>query len=335
MSYLMPTYSASEPALTQRPASTALLVIDSEDRFPDYTASRAIPRTVPVGLNTPYNFTITRNQSILNGFLTRLAVTEINFPWAVPNINLKTRSILYSYQPNGAPDVSGTITLATGFYTPSQLAASFQAAVIAQAGAAAFTMAYGDDNTSNGSEPSFSYNAGGPGETPNTIAFFPMPNNTAAYPYPSQTKQLFDLLGFNTTFNSELAPFAITNRYTFCQAIRYVDIVCPQLTYNQALKDTMSQNVARDSLCRIYLGDANIPGNVDLASTAFCPPGCQPFTIYRNFATPKQIQWLGNQPVPGKLEFQVYDDTGALLTESIGLDGLVMDWSMTLLVTEN
>jgi hypothetical protein len=310
-------------------------VIDSEDRFPDYTTSRAVPRTFAALGNTPYNFSITRNQSILNGFLSRVAVTEINFPWAIPNINVKTRSILYSYQPFNQPVTTGTINLSIGFYTPTQLAAAFQAAVIAQAGAVAFTMAYGDDNTNFGSEPSFSYNAGGGGETPNTIAFFPLPTNTAAYPYPDQTKQLFDVLGFNTTFNSELAPFAQTNRYTYCQAIRYVDIVCPQLTYNQALKDTMSQNVARDSLCRVYLGDANIPGNVDLASDAFCPPGCQPFTIYRNFSNPKQIQWLGNQPVPGKLDFQVYDDTGALLSESIGTDGLALDWSMTLLVTEN
>jgi len=328
----MPTYSASEPALTQRPASTALLVIDSEDRFPDYVTSRAIPRTFPVAGNTPYNFSITRNQSILNGFLTRLAVTEINFPWAIPNINVKTQSIQWSAQVGAAPLTTGIITLAVGFYTPFQLAAAFQAAVRTATSIATFTMQYGNSVTASGSDPSFAYGTGAAGTD---IAFAPLPNNSAAYPFPPQTKQLFDLLGFNTTYNSNLAEFAITNRYTFCQAIRYIDICCPTLTYNQSLKDTMSQNIARDSLCRIYLGDANIPGNADLATAAFCPPGCQPFTIYRNFASPKQIQWLGNQPVPGKLEFQVYDDTGALLSESIGLDGLALDWSMTLLVTEN
>jgi hypothetical protein len=162
-----------------------------------------------------------------------------------------------------------------------------------------------------------------------------MPYNTTAYPYGENTKQLFDVLGFSSAGNSILAEFALTNRFTLCQSFRFVDVVCPQLTYNQALKDTMSQNIARDSLCRIYLGDALIPGALDCSTPDFCPPGCAPFTIYRNFANPKQIQWLGNQPVPGKLEFQVYDDAGDLLSNAIGTDGEYLDWSMTLLVSEN
>jgi hypothetical protein len=192
-------------------------------------------------------------------------------------------------------------------------------------------MTYGSSIVSLGNFPSFSYATG---DINTDIAFSPLPYNTSAYPYPSTTKQLFDLLGFGY-INEIPAPFAFPNKLTFCQAFRYVDIVCPQLTYNQALKDTMSQNVARDSLCRIYLGDANLPGNVDCSTAQFCPPGCAPFTIYRNFTSPKQIQWLGNQPIPGKLEFQVYDDTGALLSEIVGTDGEYLDWSMSLLVSEN
>ena len=64
-------------------------------------------------------------------------------------------------------------------------------------------------------------------------------------------------------------------------------------------------------------------------------------TIYRNFTTPKQIQWIPNQPIPGYLRFQVYDDAGALLSESTGLSYDLdsqygnLDWSMTLQVSEN
>lgn len=328
----MPHYKASDPAITQRPTSTALLAIDSEDRFADYTVSRAVPRTAFNVLNaTPYNFTITRDQSLLNGFLTRLAVTEINLPWAIPNINVKTNRIQWLVDASGV-ESSGTIILSTGFYTPSQLAATLQAAVIARTGILDFVMNYGATVTSLGNTPSFSYSTG---SLSTDIAFFPLPYNTATYPYGPNTKQLFDLLGFATDNNTIPAPFSLTNRFTYCQCFRYVDIVCPQLTYNQALKDTMSQPIARDSLCRVYLGDANLVGNVDPSTSAFCPPGCAPFTIYRNFATPKQIQWLGNQPVPGKLEFQVYDDAGDLLSNSIGSDGEYLDWSMTLLVSEN
>ena len=333
MSYLMPVYKASDPAITQRPTSTALLAIDSEDRFADYTVSRAVNRAAFNVLNaTPYNFTISKAESLLNGFLTRLAVTEINMPWAIPNINVKTNKIQWSAQVGPAPVTTGVITLSMGFYTPSQLAATLQTAIRAATGIATFILQYGNTLVAQGNTPSFAYTTGTPGTD---IAFSPMPANTAAYPYGANTKQLFDVLGFSIPGNSILAPFAITNRYTFCQAVRYVDIVCLQLTYNQALKDTMSQSIARDSLCRIYLGDAGIPGNVDPSAPGFCPPGCAPFTIYRNFASPKQIQWLGNQPVPGKLAIEVYDDAGDLLSASIGADGEYLDWSMTLLVSEN
>lgn len=333
MSYLMPVYKSRDPAITQRPPSTSLLAIDSEDRFTDYSGARAVSRVGYNVLNaTPYNFTISKAESLLNGFLTRLAVTEINMPWAIPNINIKTNTIQWSAQVGSAPVTTGVITLYTGFYTPSQLAAAFQTAVRFATGINTFTITYGNTLSAQGNTPSFAYRTGTPGTD---IAFAPMPYNTTVYPYNSNTKQLFDLLGFINASNSILAEFAIQNRFTFCQSFRYVDVVANVLTYNQSLKDTMSQAIARDSLCRIYLGDANLPGNVDPSAPGFCPPGCAPFTIYRNFATPKQIQWLGNQPVPGKLEFQVYDDTGDLLSNAIGADGEYLDWSMTLLVSEN
>jgi hypothetical protein len=291
-----------------------------------------VNRTIPGALNaTPYNFTIVRNESILNGFATRIGVTEVCMPWAIPNINYKTRDILWSAQVGPAPATTGSIRLNVGFYTPTQLAAAFQAAVRVATGIATFTMTYGNPLTNQGNLPSFSYATGTAGTD---IAFQPLPANSIGYPYSDQTKQLFDLLGF-ANVNTILAEFAIVNRFTLCQAVRYVDIVCPQLTYNQALKDTMSQVIARDSLCRIYLGDGNLAANSDPSTAPFCPPGCAPFVIYRNFSLPKQIQWMGNQPVPGKLSFQVFDDTGSLLSELVGSDGEYLDWSMTLQVSEN
>ena len=73
------------------------------------------------------------------------------------------------------------------------------------------------------------------------------PAATYAYDY-ARSKQLFDVLGFSTEntgyyLNGMGGP-------TLCQSIRYIDIVCSQLTNNQALKDTMSQEIARDVLCR-------------------------------------------------------------------------------------
>jgi hypothetical protein len=100
-------------------------------------------------------------------------------------------------------------------------------------------------------------------------------------------------------------------------------------------------------LCRIYVGGApsvqsTVP-STDVAGAGmpvtFSPPGCAPTTIYRNFTEAKQIQWIPNQNIPGYLQFTVYDDTGALLDESLvtgvpGEIGTYSDWSMTMLVSE-
>jgi hypothetical protein len=330
----LPDTNARSPAITVRPASTALLTIDSEDRYQDYLDARENP-------TSPYNFTIRKNENLMAGFFTRLAVTEVNFPWTIPNINQKTNKILVSYDINGTFTALTTIVIPVGFYTPAQLAAQMQIKVRAlDAGLASFVMAYGQDISLSvgisGEEPSFSYRTD---ISVNTISFDPLPYNTTAYPYNSQTKQLFDLLGFEDA-NSIQATNGI-GAYTYCQAIRYVDIVCNVLTSVSALKDNTSQPVVRDMLCRVYLGDGGGTGQSTTkpSDAAFCPPGCMPLTIYRNFTNPKQIQWLPNQNIPGTLQFQVYDDAGDLLANSLADPAVAYsqatNFSFTLLVSEN
>jgi hypothetical protein len=337
----LPDVNARQVAQTIRPPSTSLLTIDSEDRFTDYLQARGDPSGNFTSNASPYDFSIQKSESLMNGFLTRCGITEVCFPWAIPNINVKTNKMLYYYSIAGGGAVAELIDLDNAFLRPHEIAAGIQA--IVEQDVAGFTMVYAADGLGN---PSFSYATN---DASNTIAFVPMPYSTANYPFPPQTKQLFDLLGF-TNANSAFATSGAGN-YTFCQAIRYIDIVCNQLTNNQALKDQTSQTVARDMLCRLYLGDGGGTGQSTVSasndnstqalSPEFCPPGCAPMTIYRNFTTPKQIQWIPNQPIPGYLRFQVYDDAGALLSESTGLSYNLqsqygnLDWSMTLQVSEN
>ena len=329
-SVLAPIYSARDTAVTQRPTSTAILAIDSEDRFRDYDDARSI---LPGLRNrSPYSFSITKNQSLMNGFFTRLAVTEVVFPWSIPNINGQTSLVNVEYD-IGAGPVDDILDLPNGFYTPSQIAAEIQRQVrLLDAGLAAFTMTYGVDTTgaTPTQRPIFEYKTNVVGVE---IAFSPLAPTTTAHPL---RKQLFDILGF--TDANEVLDTAEQGTNTYCQATRYIDIVCTQLTANQALKDTMSQVVARDVLCRVYVGDAQgVQSTVLPSSSTFCPPGCMPTTIYRDFSQPKQIQWIPNQPVPGYLQFDVYDDAGELLSGMAGVGevGNGSNWSMTMLVTEN
>jgi hypothetical protein len=330
----LPDVNARQVTQTIRPSSTALLTIDSEDRYKNYAEAAANP-------TSPYNFAITKSESLMPGFMTRIGVSEITFPWTIPNINQKTCQIQVAYSLAGSPIALGTITLPQGFYTPSALAAAMQTAVRAlNAGLATFTMTYGNQLTSQVNVPIFYYDATTSNEA--TISFLPMSANSAAYPYSSQTKQLYDLLGF-TARNSDLLLNGYGN-FTYCQPIRYIDIVCNQLTNSQAQKDQTSQTVARDMLCRLYVGSASgVQSTIVASDPTFSPPGCTPTTLYRNYTTPKQIQWIPNQNIPGYLQFSVYDDAGDLLDNSIlsassdptDLASQFMDWSMTLLVSEN
>ena len=339
----LPDTNARSASITMRPSSTALLTIDSEDRYKNYIQARAAP-------TSPYNFIIQKPENLMAGFFTRLAVTEVNFPWTIPNINVKTASMLYTVDISGGTPstISGTLSLPFGFYTPSALAKEIQTFMrfYDTSGAlAGFEIQY---SGTTGYDPAFIYATNNPNVR---ISFFPMPINTTQYPFSGLSKQLFDLLGFSK-LNQTPTAGPTNGGYTLCQAIRYVDIVCNQLTSVATVKDQTSQPVVRDMLCRIYLGDgggtgqsttpANAVDYVDGSGTitnAFCPPGCAPFTIYRNFTFPKQIQWIPNQNIPGFLQFQVYDDAGDLLDTSIIFTpetaNLNTNWSMSILVTEN
>jgi len=319
--------------MTERSPAYAILAIDSEDRFRTYEEQRA--STVGSYNDSPYNFQITKNESMMNGFFTRLALTEICFPWAVGNINTKTSSVLFNYSIGGVAQPQVTLSLPYGFYKPSEIATALQAAIraIDVPNLGAFVVNYGASNI-----PRFVFLRGNPAIT---FSFSPLPSNSVVYPFPNTSKQLFDLLGLDTFRAGTLIGGAITGGFTLCQAFRYIDIVCNQLTYNQALKDTMSQTVARDTLCRLYVGDGPFTGTSTLSplDPDFCPPGCAPFVIYRQFTNPKFIRWLPNQPVQGNLQFQVFDDAGDQfgdLGPSVANPRLFeANWSMTLLVSED
>lgn len=312
-------------AITIRPSSTALFTIDSGDRYKSQNAARGgSPLTALLPLTSPYDFTISKNQSLLNGFFTRIALTEVVFPYYIPNVNLRTQDLFYDSSVSGA---NRQITIGQGFYTPSQLAAAVQAALIAD-GAVGVSVVYLDGQ--------FKVDAG----VGNTIAFEPGVNKPTL---PSiNTFQLFDMMGFSG-YNSQPARTQ-TSRYTRARYTEYLDIVCSQLTYNQDLKDGSSDPQNRDVIARVYLECENdqplgifttlAAGNETTAPNSV--PGTYPFTIYRKFPHPKQIQWNDAQPI-GNLQFQVYDSHGDLLANltSQGVQSQFPDWRMTLLVSEN
>lgn len=339
--------SIRDAGVTIRPSSTAVLTIDSEDRFANYVEKRTALDDPKAYNYSPYDFALIKNGVLVNGYMTRLAVSEVVFPWVIPNISATTQTIKYTYRIGAGPFLSDFLTLNIGFYTPHQLAAAITAQVAADVPALGLVMSYGAPISpgTTGGVPAFSYTL----TAGNEIAFDPLVNGDVVGPgsqpwtFPSTTKQLFDLLGFTDT--NTLPDSLGAGQATFAQGTRYVDIVCPLLTANQGLPDATSQAISDSALCRLYLGDITTSNVANEADALFAPPGTEPTIIYRQFATPKQIAWNAIQPIQGRLRFQVLDDNGQVLTQMFSppwADPLLSpsyvssaDWSMTLLLSEN
>lgn len=301
-------------AQTVRPSATALFSVNSADRFRDYAEERSNLTS------TPYDFVIRKNENLLSGFFSRIAVSEIVFPFSIPNISTSTTQINFTY---GATTV--LLTVDAGFYTPNTFASYFQTLLRNTSGILDLTFDYG-----LGRQPVFTYETGAVG-TP--IGFSPVVQS-ATFPYGSDRIQLFDMLGFKVGLNDVPTASQFSGESTFFQKVVYFDIVSSLLTGNQALKDATSAPIDRNVLCRVYLEDG-VNQHLDADDPNFAPNGTQPFIIYRQFSTPKQIAWDGRQPI-SQLNFQVYDQDGYLLSSvPAGLIGTDTNWQMSLLVSEN
>ena len=347
----MTEYLPTEKGVPIRMPSTALFPISSADRFPDIATQRT-----QLG-DSPYDFLITRSASLLNGFFTRIAVSEINFPWNFPNINgyLNTNRLFF--------DVSGTgaNTLNVVNHEVS-LTAGDQAGVFATCGELAFILEAVLDSDPTIGSPGVDWTVGfevpdNPISAPGFFidasgAVFKVRPDASVNP---RQRQLFDMMGLRSysvpgesspqVFNCEIYnKIHRSSRFPSMLPRKYIDIVSENLTYNQDLKDSSSAPVYRDTMCRLYLTpepgimpyswgwyDNSQTGASDISGTELWNWGARPFSIQRQFVVPKQIKWSAQQPI-GQIRVQVYDDSSTLLPAQPEISD--DDWYMTLQVSE-
>jgi len=269
--------------------ATANLMIDSEDRDENRYPS-------------PFDFFISKPESLLNGFFNRIGTTEVVLTWNEPNIPIESPfSILVG-------STVTTIQVPAGFYTVEALLKY----IVAELNAAAI-----------GTTFSISNPYGAPVSLTGTNAFSVVQ---------TELSEALSLEPGVADINQLVNTPDLRN-------YRYIDFVSSQLTYNQDLKDASTATAVRDVLCRWYFSWDN-PTLVDGYGYPILQ-GYQPFSQRRLFSPPKQIRWDSIQPV-GQLSFQVYTPTGQLvqsaaLTQPSGADVkyLPSDWLMTLQVSEN
>jgi hypothetical protein len=302
--------------------STANLLIDSVDRY-GYGSD-----------STSGSFTIQKNQSILNGFFSRIAPTEVTLNWAVPNVydisgTNPTQGGLY-FPANVRVDISGSsitnVKIPVGLYTigdaldtivrqlnAASLGATFSITRVGNAVNLVSTVGYrfplGTTANKNGLVTNLGFNLGGGYVTTKTI----YSNQPAISEEPGS--------GGGFTIDG-------TESYTSLVEYQYLDFVSNQLTYNQELKDSSTNQSTRDILFRWYLTQQ--PSTYPDQYGFPIYPTYAPFYERRPIAFPKQIKWSNNQPI-GQLQFEVYGQSGQ---NSILLNTLGYDWGMTLLVSE-
>jgi hypothetical protein len=276
----MTDFIPSESGTPIRYPSTANLMIDSTDR--------------PAVNTSPWDFQLTKKQSILNGFFTRVGTTEVVLNWVEPNIVTGDNDTFTVVKTAGA--VSYTVTVPEGTYTVAQLLDTLVTLL----------------------------NAAGTGITWSItgVAGNCGLSGTAAFTIPATTlSDQLNITDATSSTKSFITPSPDIRRYPF------IDFVSSQLTYNQALKDSSTSPGQPQVLCRWYMAWDEQP-LIDAYGFPILM-GYTPFCARRTFNPPKQIRWSPNQPI-GNLAFQVYDNLGLILSNQ----GQLSNWLMTLQVSE-
>lgn len=242
-----------------RQPSTANLLVDSNTR------------AVSSGILNWANFSIQQPNALMNGYFTRIGVTEVVLNWEEPNIVTGFNDTFTVIKASGP--TTYTVTLPQGIYTVAQALDKIVSLL----------------------------NAAGTSLTWSITGVGPSCGLTSTGTYTITATNLSSQLGFSLTdVTASLAKLLVSApdlRYAYA-----LDFVCDDLTYNQALKDT-STGKARTVLCRWYMSWDN-PVSLDAYGFPIYM-GYTPFTCRRLFSPPKQIRWMPNMPI-GNLNFQVY-----------------------------
>jgi hypothetical protein len=98
-----------------RNPSTALLGISSIDRYnlPLGEPSELVAsQNNPVQANTlssPFNFSISTQQNLLDGYFTRLALNEIQFRWTLPTLTSRNNKLYIVWSPSGRQAITNAV----------------------------------------------------------------------------------------------------------------------------------------------------------------------------------------------------------------------------------
>ena len=240
-------------------------------------------------------FTLQKPQALLDSFAKKLMVSEVRFPWYIPNVTPLNNTFTVSSKKGLVLDALELVVVPSGFYSPLALTTTINAIIATRGYDSPPILSY--DVLTN----RYTWNAGTvPSVEPFAIWFFNY-TTTATPPTEQQyntTASLMHTLGFDydqvsgTQVNSNIQGQPTQTLYT-----SYVDIASTRLTRFQKVRDGDTANNSQASLiCRLYLADEASNPLVNLIGLQGVTPngagiGNFPFLIHRQFKNAKAICW--------------------------------------------
>lgn len=327
----MATGAPTETGTPIRYPSAALLCVDSED------TKRFNAQGFRIDTNVPSEIYVNQQRPLMFGYMTRVALTEVQFQWNTPNINPRNSTLtlsLYdvlSASPYTATYV-GTIRIDLCptpsefpgfFYTLAELCNEIQLQLndlYATVFGKSYEWTVSASETTCSATIDVSY-SGAPGAS--IAAFKIMPANVyyqdgvggivlpaGTTVYEKVQDDLTTPLGFQAV-ESQTYYTSLKSGYSPMQYTPYVDIVSNILTKNQNVHDDdSSKSGTPNLLARLYLSNENIVNRtIDIAVGSDNAIGCRPFVFRREFKYPKQIAWNTTENID-VIDLQVLDYLG-------------------------
>ena len=276
------------------------------------------------GVGTYNDFAVQNpGQNLVQGQIKDVAVSEICFPYDLPNIMPGyNRFNLF----NGGGPIQANpplnITITPGFYTGTELAAAINARIIAQ-GAANPTgvllpadlpsVTYSQTNNQftwvDATNPAYSQ------DWEIEIIFNPPYDGTTLNYVPASTKNILSIMGYvdpyvqipgfgYSTQVGDGVPAMGAAPLVFTQ---FIDIVSNKLARYQHMRDGSSATNYRktDLVARVYVAN-------DTSTFAADPQGTRPFVIHRQYKNQRVFDWTTDGSVDA-IDIRLYDDYGQVL----------------------
>jgi hypothetical protein len=335
------SYDRLNKGVDIRNPSTSNFLISSTDRAPYIGVYSTGAYVGALAVSNPCNFTVSKVNSLFNGFFTRAAVAEVDLWWNVFNISPNPNNADFNGNQAGTYYGTDTFTVTTGgvtkdfvmpsgFYTVEQCLDTM-VLLLNQPSPDGFGAGFFEVGDAEDITPTLVGNC----KTIATLGgqdFYFSSKTIVQGGVTLPVRGLADMLSFptfpTTPASTSTYPFYYCSHPNL-QAYPYIDFTSQQLTAVQDLKDTSTSQYNPDTLFRWVFADDN--NNVSYDGYGYpILQGYRPFKIRRAVAFPKQIRLDPLLPI-GQINFTLIDNTGNQIT--LGQpEGL--EYNMLLLISE-